>query len=328
MGGLNVNPRDLIAVADAYAELSRRLPQLASRTVEEMQNVLATHGPMGYPVAAGIASGTGPAVGELESLAGKFADYSQRFDGSAGEYAAEDRAAAMDFKTAPPPDSVGDGDDGGDGDDTEHEDRRPGAVVEGPVAPMLDPSVSRWDGQPPAGHSDATGFWGVDMSRPSLTPDPLPAPAPYRARPPCAEVNGPSSGVVTVGGDSPQQPEAVGFDLQHTYRFRISGSEFTGQTQMVQIDGKWYQAQWHSYTYEMNKIPVVSGAGQIPALQLPIMSEANKWTPVSVGQIMTESSTHPGGTLYLPNPFGDPVKVEHGGLILKQPVVPIMTSGN
>ncbi|HLR99564.1 hypothetical protein H7J77_01555 [Mycolicibacillus parakoreensis] len=332
MGGLKVNPGDLIAVADAYAELSRRLPHRTARTVEEIQNVLATHGTMGYPVAVGIARATAPAASEVEALSGEFADYSQRFDDSAGQYVAEDRVAAVSFKTAPPDDVVGDqdgtdGEDGEDGEDDRDDDRRPDAPVQGPAAPMTDPSVSRWDGAPPAGQSDGTGFWGVDMSRPAPTPDPLPAPAPHRSRPPCADLTGPSSGVVTVGGDSPQQPDAVGFDLQHTYRFRISGSEFTGQTQMVHIDGKWYQAQWHSYTYEMNRIPVVSGAGQIPALQLPIMSEANTWTPVNLGQVMVESSTHPGATLYLPDPFGVPVKVEDGGLLVNRPVVPIMTSG-
>lgn len=199
----------------------------------------------------------------------------------------------------------------------------------GPVAPIPDPSGTRWDGPSPAGEAENTGFWALDLSRASPTGAPLPAPWPYRSGPPpCAVLEGPSSGVLTVGGDSPQNDEAFGFNLQNTYKFRISGTQFTGLTRMVQIDGQCYQAQWQSYTYEMNKIPVVAGAGQIPALQLPIMSQANKWTPVTIGQIMQENSMYPGGTFYLPNPFGDPLRAVGGQLILKNPVVPIMTAGH
>jgi len=198
----------------------------------------------------------------------------------------------------------------------------------GPVAPLPDPSQARWDGPPPAGEADKTGFWAVDTSRPVPGPTPLPAPAPYRsAPPPCATLEGGPSGVLTVGGQSPQSQDALGFDLQNTYKFRISGTEFGGQTQMVQLGDQWYQAQWQRYTYEMNKIPVVAGAGDLGALQLPVMSQANQWTPVSLGQIMQENSLYPDGTFYLPNPYGDVLQVAGGGLQLDTPVVPVMTRG-
>jgi hypothetical protein len=58
------------------------------------------------------------------------------------------------------------------------------------------------------------------------------------------------------------------------------------------------------------------------------MSQANKWTPVTVGQILQENSMYPGGTFYLPKPFGDPLRAVGGQLILKNPVVPIMTAGH
>lgn len=134
--------------------------------------------------------------------------------------------------------------------------------------------------------------------------------------------------VLTVNGQSAQYNDGVGFEMQNAYKFRISGTEFTGQTQMVQLGDTWYQAQWQNYSYEMNKIPVISGSGQIPALQLPIMSEANQWTPVSLGQIVQESGMYPSGTFYLPNAFGDPLHVVGGTLELDTPVVPVMTSGS
>jgi hypothetical protein len=208
--------------------------------------------------------------------------------------------------------------------------RLPGAAQpnppQGPAAPIPDPSGSRWDGPPPPGQAGKTGFWAVDTTRPSNSANPIPAPAPYRsAPPPCSILTGATSGVLTVGGESAQNDDAVGFDLQNTYKFRISGTTFTGQTQMVQLGDKWYQAQWHSYDYEMNKIPIIAGSGQIPALQVPVMSQANQWTPVTLGQIMAENSQYPGGTFYLPDAFGDPLKVLNGGLDSKTPVVPVMT---
>lgn len=95
-------------------------------------------------------------------------------------------------------------------------------------------------------------------------------------------------------------------------------------------------ASWHvrhphgsfDVSYEMNKIPVISGSGQIPTLQVPIMSEANQWTPVSPGQIMQEGAMYPSGTFYLPNAFGDPLQVVGGAPKLDAPVVPVMTSGS
>lgn len=201
-------------------------------------------------------------------------------------------------------------------------------VPEGPAAPLPDPSATRYDGPPPAGAAGGTGYWAVDTSRPVKTGTPLPAPAPYRsAPPPCSNLEGATSGVLTVSGASPQKDDALGFDLENTYKFRISGTEFGGQTQMVQIDGQWYQAQWQSYTYEMNKIPVVTGSGQIPSMQLPVMSQADEWNPVSLTQIMHENAKYSGGTFYLPNAFGDRLEVVDGALQLKTPVVPVMTRG-
>lgn len=98
---------------------------------------------------------------------------------------------------------------------------------------------------------------------------------------------------------------------------------------MVQLsDGKWYQAQWQDYQYEMNKFPILQGNGEIPAISVPIGVFTNDWTPVSASQIALESAKYPGETLYLPNLTGGaPIKVIDG-VIGSTPVVPVMTSGS
>ena len=193
-----------------------------------------------------------------------------------------------------------------------------------------DPPFTPWDGPPPAGHSAGTGYWAVDITRPSATNAPLPVPPSYRSGTPCVRpdlLTGPSSGLLTVGGANPQSDEAVGADLQNAYKFRVSGTQFDGITQMVQIDGKWYQAQWQNYQYEMNKYPVLQGAGQIPAISVPIGAFTNTWTPVDLSQIAFESGKYPGQTLYLPNLAGGSIKVVDG-VIGSSSVVPVMTRGD
>lgn len=231
------------------------------------------------------------------------------------------------------PRTGGDGDQGAASDAKDQVKYVVGGAPEAPPVteppPLQDPSETRWDGPPPAGASDQTGYWALDMSRPAKSPDPLAAPAPYSsAPPPCSILEGPSTGALTVFGQTPQYYDGYGFDLQNQYRFRISGSEFYGQTQMVKIGDSWYQAQWHRYTYEMNKIPIIGGSDKIPSVQLPIMSEAKDWTPVTMAQIMRENTMYPGKTFIVPNAFGDSIKVLNGEPQLKNPVVPIIVRGD
>lgn len=195
--------------------------------------------------------------------------------------------------------------------------------------PPTTPPAGRWSGPAPAGEVPGTGYWAVDLAHPSDAAAPLPTPPPYRSGPPCTanDATGPTSGVMTVGGDSPLKNDALGFDLQNTYRFRISGTEFTGETKMVQIEGTWYQAQWQSYQYEMNKIPVVQGSGDLGALTLPIMSEANDWEPVTIDRIQFESTKYPTGTMYLPDGAGGSIPVVGGAFRTSTPVIPEMHSG-
>lgn len=197
--------------------------------------------------------------------------------------------------------------------------------------PNITPPAGRWDGPPPAGEVPGTGYWAVDLTRPAAGPSPLPAPSPYRSPPPCvadSALEGPSSGVLTVGGDNPQGNEAAGFDLQNAYKFRISGSEFTGQTKMVQLDGKWYQAQWQGYRYEMNKVPILQGSGDLGGLTLPGFWKFDNWEPVSINQIGLESGKYPTGTLYIPDGNGHPISVVNGQFMTSTPVVPVMRRGN
>ena len=133
---------------------------------------------------------------------------------------------------------------------------------------------------------------------------------------------------MTVGGDSSLKHDALGFDLQNTYRFRISGTEFNGETRMVEIEGSWYQAQWQSYQYEMNRIPVVQGSGDLGALTLPIMSEADEWEPVTIDRIQVESTKYPAGTLYIPDGTGGSIPVVGGAFQTSTPVIPEMRRGN
>jgi hypothetical protein len=210
----------------------------------------------------------------------------------------------------------------------------PGNPVPTPPAPDAqgDPPFTRWDGPPPAGHSDGTGYWAVDTTRPSDTNAPLPVPPSYRSTAPCVRpdlLTGPSSGLLTVGGSNPQSDEAFGADLQNAYKFRVSGTQFSGITQMVQLgDGKWYQAQWQDYQYEMNKFPVLQGSGQIPAISVPVGMFTNEWTPVSLSQIGVESAKYPGQTLYLPNLTGGAPITVVDGVIGSGSVVPVMTRGD
>ena len=51
MGKLDVNLPDLSRVADDYAELQTAAAAISPQTVDEVQRIIATHGPMGYPVA-------------------------------------------------------------------------------------------------------------------------------------------------------------------------------------------------------------------------------------------------------------------------------------
>lgn len=204
-----------------------------------------------------------------------------------------------------------------------------------PQLPRHDPPIGRWDGPPPPGWHPGTGYWALDPDHPSDSPDGLPDPSLYQSDPQCVRpdlLTGPSTGVTSIGGgsDDPQRARAWGIDLQGTSRVRVSGTEFNGITKAVQINGRWYQAQWQEYQYQLNTIPVWQTNGPIN-LTLPDMSEANTWKPVSLGQLMQTSTVYPEATIHLPDLNGGSIDIKNGwwaGGLPSTGAPPVMTRGN
>lgn len=210
-----------------------------------------------------------------------------------------------------------------------------------PQLPRHDPPIGRWDGKPPPGWHEGTGYWAVDTDHPMDGPNGAHNPSLYQSDPPCVDrraLTGPPTGLQSVvgdgGSDNPAKQRATGFDMQGTSKVRIVGTEFNGTTQMVQMDGHWYQAQWQEYQYQVNTIPVMNGLGKFGGITLPEMSQANAWQPVSLGELMQKSATYPEATFYLPNPLqGGNIELQNGwwkGGIPSTgiPTPPIMTRGN
>ena len=54
---VNVNYSDLSRVSGEYAELQAQAAALSPLATEEAQRIIASHGPMGYPVAVGVVAG-------------------------------------------------------------------------------------------------------------------------------------------------------------------------------------------------------------------------------------------------------------------------------
>lgn len=205
-----------------------------------------------------------------------------------------------------------------------------------PQLPRHDPPFTRWNGPPPPGWHQGTGYWAVDMDHPSNSPNPLPAQSLYQSNPPCVRpdlLTGPPTGVTSIGGgsDNPQKGKATGLDLQGTSRVRVVGTTFNGIAQMVQVDGHWYQAQWQEYQYQMNTIPVWQGTGNLGGITLPDMGQANVWRPVSLGQIIQASTVYPEATFYLPDLDGGSVQIKRGDFVAGPapsiPTPPVMTRG-
>lgn len=95
MAELNANPADLLRFADAYSELAQRAAQISPQAVTELQRVMQTHGPMGYPTAVGIAAGLAKAEGPLQAKVADFNTYSQRFTEHSATYTKADQTGAQ-----------------------------------------------------------------------------------------------------------------------------------------------------------------------------------------------------------------------------------------
>jgi Excreted virulence factor EspC, type VII ESX diderm len=97
MAELNVNPADLLRVADAYNELAARAALISPQAAVEVQRIAETHGPMGYPAAVGIAAGLAMRAGPLQAKVADFTTYAQRFDEHAATYTTTDQAGAAEL---------------------------------------------------------------------------------------------------------------------------------------------------------------------------------------------------------------------------------------
>ena len=75
MGLLNVNPADLYRAADDYTELAARTAQLPAQALAEIQRIAASHGPMGFPTALGIAAGMAAREAAVQAKAAQFRQY-------------------------------------------------------------------------------------------------------------------------------------------------------------------------------------------------------------------------------------------------------------
>jgi Excreted virulence factor EspC, type VII ESX diderm len=98
VGKLNVNLPDLSRAADDYAELQTAAATISPQAVDEVKRIIATHGPMGYPVAVGVVAGLARRQGPLESKAAQFGQYSELFHEHAGTYSDADHEAAQRFE--------------------------------------------------------------------------------------------------------------------------------------------------------------------------------------------------------------------------------------
>jgi len=100
MAELNVNPADLVRVADAYNELAARAAQISPQAAVEVQRIAETHGPMGYPTAVGITAGLAMREGALQAKVADFTTYAQRFTEHAATYTDEDTQAVARIRSA------------------------------------------------------------------------------------------------------------------------------------------------------------------------------------------------------------------------------------
>ncbi|WP_078291596.1 hypothetical protein [Mycobacterium sp. D16R24] len=193
---------------------------------------------------------------------------------------------------------------------------------------------------PPAGRLDGTGYWQIDKTKPMASPDaPPPPPGNYTQEIPQSKyTEGVKSAPLVVGKNWAEGAEEPYAQMRDQFQFRVSGTEFTGQTKMVQVDGKWYQAEWQNYTYDMKRTSMITGGNDMGGLgSMPVY---RNWEPVSYGQIMGYSAAHPDGPLFLPDTSGNQIKLvnaapvdiklEHGkftNVPIPQHGIPEMRSG-
>jgi hypothetical protein len=100
LGKLNVEPGDLSRVAGEYSGLQTAAAAIGPHAVDEVNRIIATHGPMGYPVAVDVVAGLARRQATLETKAADFGQYSERFVEHADAYRDADHQGAQRAATA------------------------------------------------------------------------------------------------------------------------------------------------------------------------------------------------------------------------------------
>ena len=98
-GKLDVNPADLTNVADQYAQLQAAAASISPQAVDEVNRIIASHGPMGYPVAVGVIAGLARRQAQLERKATDFGVYATRFNEHAAAYQTGDLDGASRIRS-------------------------------------------------------------------------------------------------------------------------------------------------------------------------------------------------------------------------------------
>lgn len=97
MAKLNVEYSDLSRVSGEYAELQAQAAALSPLAAEEAQRIIASHGPMGYPVAVGVVAGLARRDARVQAKASDFGQYSERFLEHEATYRDADHAGAQGY---------------------------------------------------------------------------------------------------------------------------------------------------------------------------------------------------------------------------------------
>lgn len=71
-GDLNVEPADLTRVAGEYSGLQTAAASIGPLAVDEVSRIIASHGPMGYPVVVGVVTAMAHRQAALEAKAADF----------------------------------------------------------------------------------------------------------------------------------------------------------------------------------------------------------------------------------------------------------------
>ena len=172
------------------------------------------------------------------------------------------------------------------------------------------------------------GYWeNVPTPPPYVGAQPPPLKDQFRPFPDGTPLKvGPTTGMFTPGktwiGDI--DPPAV--QGQEEYRFRMSGTDATTITRMVNENGVWQQQRWvqNVYEYQRNTSMVFDGdLGGLP----PIQNIDRDWKPITLPQIAALSANNADTTFYLPDGCGGTVKFNDGVSIdpTNPNPIPIMT---